>query len=83
MDVMKFIAENMYVLVVVLYVLGMLLKNTPNIKDWMIPYVLLVIGIVLALGIGGFNFESLIQGVLVTGATVLANQLKKQFPSGN
>lgn len=80
---MKFIAENMYVLVVVLYVLGMLLKNTPNIKDWMIPYVLLVIGIVLALGIGGLNFESLIQGILVTGATVLANQLKKQFPSGN
>lgn len=77
-DLNEFIQENMVVLIAVLYVLGMLLKNTPRVPDWTIPWALLVIGVTLAIVVGGLCADSIIQGVLVTGATVLINQLIKQ-----
>ena len=77
-DLVELIQENMVVLVAVLYVLGMLLKNTPRVPDWTIPWTLLVVGISLAVVMGGLCADSIIQGVLVTGATVLINQLIKQ-----
>lgn len=78
MDMLEFVSENMYVLTPVLYFLGTLLKNTPKIPDWLIPYILIIIGIVLAFGLAGISVNSLIQGILVAGATVLAHQLVKQ-----
>lgn len=79
MDFTTYLIDKMLILIPVLYVLGTFIKNTPNVKDWVIPWVLLVIGVVAAVAIGlgaGIPIpEAIIQGVLVTGATVLTNQL--------
>lgn len=73
-----FLKDNMYVLVPVIYILGMFLKGTPKVKDWMIPYLLLLVSIVLAISINGINANSIVQGILVAGVTVTGNQLIKQ-----
>jgi hypothetical protein len=48
------------------------------VQDWTIPWVLLAVGILAALGIIGFTVDAAIQGVLVAGAAVLGHQLVKQ-----
>lgn len=78
MDIGKFIMEQALVLVPVLYVIGMFLKNTPVVKDWLIPYIILGCGILGAVSIMGLSAAAVIQGILVAGTTVFTNQLIKQ-----
>lgn len=78
MDFQKLIIEQALILIPALYIIGMFLKNTPAIKDWTIPYILLVLGISGAIALIGFNVQAIIQGILVTGVTVFGNQLIKQ-----
>lgn len=78
MDIMSFITEKALILIPVLYIIGMMLKNTSKIQDWSIPWILLILGIGSSIGLLGFNMEAIIQGVLVTGTTVYTNQLFKQ-----
>lgn len=77
-NIMNYITENALILIPVLYVLGAILKGTQKINDKYIPVLLLPVGVVLAMLIVGFNVNGFIQGILVTGATVYANQLVKQ-----
>lgn len=82
MDFEKYLIEQMLILIPVLYVVGALIKQTPKVKDWTIPWVLLAVGVAAAIAIGmgaGISIvDSVIQGILVTGVTVFANQLVKQ-----
>ena len=78
MDFMNYIIENALILIPVLYILGSFLKNLENIKDKYIPLVLLTISIGFSVAIIGFSVDAIIQGILVTGVTVLGNQLIKQ-----
>lgn len=78
MEITKYITENALILLPVLYILGMIIKNTEKINDKYIPVLLLAAGISGAVGVMGFSAESVIQGILVTGSTVYANQLIKQ-----
>ncbi|HAG43096.1 MAG TPA: holin [Clostridium sp.] len=78
MDIMSFITEKALIVIPVLYIIGMMLKNTSKIQDWSIPWILLIVGIGSSIGLLGFNMEAIIQGVLVTGTTVYTNQLFKQ-----
>jgi len=78
MDLMTFIQENIIVLVPVLWILGNFLKKTPIIKDWTIPWILVVMGTSLAIALLGMNAEAVIQGILVAGGAVLTQNLIKQ-----
>ena len=78
MDILSYIIDKCLILIPVLYIIGMAIKGVPNIKDWVIPYIIMVFGVAFAVFLNGFNVESVIQGVLVAGATVYANQLIKQ-----
>jgi ABC-type branched-subunit amino acid transport system permease subunit len=82
MDFASYLIEKMLVLVPVLYIIGMVIKNTPNVKDWLIPWIILILGVVAAVAIGlttGMTVvDSIIQGVLVAGVTVFTNQLITQ-----
>ena len=78
MEFMNYIIENALILIPVLYILGSFLKNLENIKDKYIPLVLLTIGIGFSVAIIGLSVDAIIQGILVTGVTVLGNQLIKQ-----
>ena len=77
-NIMNYITENALILIPALYVLGAILKGTQKIADKYIPILLLPVGIALAMLLVGVNINGLIQGILVTGATVYANQLVKQ-----
>ena len=74
-DLLKYVNEYALILVPFLYVVGMILKGIGSIPDRYIPLLLLVFGIAASMGLNGLNVQSLIQGVLVTGVTVYANQL--------
>ena len=75
MDLATYIIEKCLILVPALLVLGSILKGTEKIKDKYIPLILLPIGIAGAIALGGFTVDSIIQGILVTGAAVYCNQL--------
>lgn len=78
MEFVKYITENALILVPALYVLGMIVKNTEKVPDKYIPVVLLIAGVGGAIALIGLNTNAVIQGILVTGAAVYANQLIKQ-----
>lgn len=77
-NLIKFVPEQLLIVVAALYVVGLMLKNTKQIKDWYIPWILLTCGIGGSIAIMGFSSEAIIYGILVTGATVFGNQLVKQ-----
>lgn len=76
---LEYITENALLLIPVLNVIGMIIKNVEKISDKYIPLMLLGFGIVGAVAIMGFSPESVVQGVLVTGAAVYGNQIVKQI----
>ena len=78
MEVENYIVQNALILIPALYILGMILKSTQKISDKYIPITLLIFGVAGAIGILGVSVDSIIQGILVTGATVYTNQLIKQ-----
>lgn len=78
MEFAKYIANNALILIPMLYALGMVIKKTEKIDNRYIPIILLVTGILGATGIMGISVNSVVQGVLVTGATVYTDQLIKQ-----
>jgi len=74
-----YIIEQALIVVPVLLVVGQVFKNTPKMQDWLIPYFLLLLGVLFTIGIKGINMQAIVQGVLVSGAAVFANQLYKQY----
>ena len=78
MEILEYIINEALIIIPVLWILGTFLKKTPEIADWTIPWILLVVGILIAVGIIGFNVDAVVQGVLVAGAAVLGHQLLKQ-----
>ena len=79
MDIEKFIIEQALIIIPVLYVIGAFIKRLETIKDKYIPLILLALGVAFSIGILGVSVQAIIQGVLVSGATVLGDQLFKQI----
>ena len=69
--VMEYIRPELLVLVAVLYIVGKALKASQDVKDKHIPLILGGAGVFLAM-------LWVVQGVLVAGCSVYANQLVKQ-----
>lgn len=78
MDFIQFIPEQLLILVATLGGLGVLLKSTPNISDWLIPYILLVIGIVFSIFLTGVNVNAVMQGAIASFCANGINQVVKQ-----
>lgn len=77
-NIIKFVPEQLLILVAALYVIGMFLKKTPKVVDWSIPWILIVLGIGFSISILGVNPTSILQGVICAFCSVGANQLVKQ-----
>lgn len=77
-----YILGQAYILIPALYVIGIFIKKTPKIPDWVIPIVLLVLGIIGGGFLVGWTVTGIIQGVLVAGVTVYGNQAYKQIGNG-
>lgn len=76
---MSYITQEALILIPVLVILGTVLKRTPKVPDWSIPYVILGAGVLFSIAMEGLNPDAVIQGILVAGVSVLGNQLIKQF----
>ena len=79
MEILDYIISHALILIPVLNIIGMIIKDIKKIPDKYIPLILLVFGISGALAICGLSAESVIQGILVTGASVYGNQIVKQI----
>lgn len=78
-DIIKTLLSNADVgFVAMLWVLGFILKQAQKIPNWIIPFVLLVVGVGCNLWASGVSFESIKYGVLYAAGAVLADQLYKQ-----
>lgn len=79
MDILNYVTQNALILIPVLLVIGKIVKGIEAIPNKYIPLILLPFGVLGALALGGWNVDSAIQGVLVTGAAVYGNQVYKQL----
>lgn len=90
-DLMNYVKPELLIVAVVLYFLGMWLKQAAFIQDKLIPLVLGIVGIFVCgiwvcatsqfatpQDVAMAIFASLTQGVLVAGASTYVNQLIKQ-----
>lgn len=82
-SLIKFVPEQLLIVVAALYVVGLFLKNTPRVQDWTIPYILLIISIFASIFLVGFNATGVLQGVICAGVSVLTNQVIKQTMERN
>lgn len=83
MDFLNYIVDNALILIPVLYIIGTFLKGIGIINDKYIPLILMAFSIAFSIAILGLNVDSIIQGILITGVTVLSNQLVKQSKKDN
>ena len=77
-NIIKFVPDQLLILVVALYVIGMFLKKTPKVVDWSIPWILIILGVGFSVAIIGINPTSILQGIICAFCSVGANQLVKQ-----
>lgn len=91
MDIMNYVKPELIVVAIVLYIVGMALKNAQTVKDNAIPFILGISGIILSTiwvlansPIGTIQealmavFTSIVQGILVAGLSTYVNQVWKQ-----
>lgn len=78
MNFTEFLNQNVYIVSVVLFIIGLFLKKTPRIPNWSIPYILSIIGIVLCNLILSLGIDATLQGILSAGIAVYAHQLYKE-----
>lgn len=80
--VSKYIAPEMLIVIPILIFLSWLMKQTPNFKDWLIPYVVSAFGIIAGVVITKSLEDGFIQGILVAAISiivpVLVAQMKKK-----
>lgn len=76
-NLMNLISENLIILVPALYIIGIFLKKS-RVRDELIPWILLFIGIAFSTLTSGLRVQSVVQGILIAGVTVLGNQLYVQ-----
>lgn len=77
-NIVDFLIDEALILIPALMILGKIFKETPYVRDWMIPHMLLVIGIVMSIAMLGADVHAIVQGILVTGSAVLGHELIKQ-----
>ena len=82
MDIISYIIEEGLIMIPALYIIGEIIKFTGVLNNKWIPLTLLIVSLIFTpLLLGGFTPDNIVQAVLVTGVTVLGDQLIKQ--SGN
>lgn len=76
MDMMKYLPEQLGILVVALGIIGAILKKTPKVQDWTIPWIELVLGVIGSIALQtSFSALAFVQGIVAAGITSLGAQL--------
>lgn len=85
-NLIKFVPEQLLIVVAALFILGVYLKKTPKVEDWCIPWILTLVGILgsIAIMVIGNTVSipiiatGIFQGIVCSGCAVLVNQISKQ-----
>ncbi|MCA1053896.1 phage holin family protein [Rossellomorea aquimaris] len=72
------IHPQLAILVPALWVLGFALKKTPHVPDWLIIWILLIVGVAASGWSLGFDFNGVANGFICTGAAITTHQSLKQ-----
>lgn len=83
MDFSTYIEPKYYIIVVLLYGIGFIMKDSPKLENWVIPATLAVVGAILVtlseIGSGNpMNINYVIQGAVCGLTAVGTNQIIKQ-----
>ena len=78
-NLINFIPENLFILIVATYILGIFFKRTSLINDSLIPILLMIFSIVFSMVLVKPSPTALLQGILCWGVAVGFNQTAKQF----
>jgi hypothetical protein len=76
------VSSTMILISASLIVIGMILKNTPSIPNWIILWIVVVLGIIFNIFSSGLKVESVIEGVISAGLAITAHQTVKQTKEG-
>jgi len=74
----SYVVEQALILLPLLWIIGAVIKHTPLIPNWLIPYILLALGAVGGLLVVSADVSGAVQGMLAAGLAVLGHQLVKQ-----
>ena len=66
----KYIRSDALILVPVLYIISLLLRQTPFIPEWTHAWIQLFFAVIACLLYYGLEIQSVVQGILVTGVAV-------------
>ena len=88
-NMLELIRPELFILIAVIYGLGMFLKQIPNFPDWTIPLVLLIVAVALTIvykaivleqGFCGMTIvNGIVYGILIATVAVYANNVVKQI----
>ncbi|NEU30804.1 holin [bacterium LRH843] len=70
-----YIRQDAFILIPVLYFIGLFLRQTPFIPAWSHAWIKVTFAVVSCLLYYGFAITSVVQGILVTGAAVIFRDL--------
>ncbi|WP_342433324.1 phage holin family protein [Neobacillus sp. FSL H8-0543] len=70
-----YIRQDAFILIPVLYFIGLFLSQTPFIPRWSHAWIQVTFGIISCLLYYGMAITSVVQGILVTGAAVIFRDL--------
>jgi hypothetical protein len=76
--IQQYLLEQMMPVVVALMLIGLFIKKSPKIADWLIVWILPGIGTILSFLLLGLTAEAFIQGILAGGLAVFFHQAYKQ-----
>lgn len=71
----SFIKPESVIMIPVLYLIAMFLERTPHVPSWVIPWVLVFVGVTFCLIYYGLIIQAVVQGILVAGVAVLMKDL--------
>ncbi|THE09130.1 hypothetical protein E1I69_23580 [Bacillus timonensis] len=77
-----YIRQDAFILIPVLYFIGLILKETPFIPQWTHRWIQLSFAIFACLLYYGFLIQSVVQAILVTGTTMISEDLIKNTLHG-
>lgn len=72
------IHPQLVMVVPALLILGYALKHTPKVQDWMIIWILLLLGIIASALKLGFTVNGIANGMIAAGAAITTHQAIKQ-----
>ena len=81
-NIEMYIRSDAFILIPVLYVIGLLLRQTPYIPSWCYAWIQMLFAVIACLLYYGWDIRSVVQGILVTGATVISADLLHNTISG-